>query len=190
MFSAYRGTWWNNTAIHQKVLKETNEESISSTLILVILQSIDWIKLNLLPLDTYQKKFWYVQAVAGGFRQSPFFNKIAGLRPATLLKKRLWHKCFPVNFAKFLRTPFLQNSSGRLLLKIGHTVLLIGVLKKNCSEQCCKFYKKTHQPFCENIFRLIYIHSSSGQFSYCYSYDFAISLKSNFLRTPLFKTHI
>ena len=28
-------------------------------------------------------------------------------RPATLLKKRLWHKCLPVNFAKFLRTPFL-----------------------------------------------------------------------------------
>ena len=24
--------------------------------------------------------------------------------------------CFPVNFAKFLRTPFLQNTSGRLLL--------------------------------------------------------------------------
>ena len=28
------------------------------------------------------------------------------LRPATLLKKRLWHRCFPVNFVKFLRTPF------------------------------------------------------------------------------------
>ena len=38
------------------------------------------------------------------------------LRPATLLKKRLWERCFPVNFAKFLRTPFLQNTSGRLLL--------------------------------------------------------------------------
>ena len=36
--------------------------------------------------------------------------------PATLLKKRLWHKCFPVNFVKLLRTPFLQNTSGRLLL--------------------------------------------------------------------------
>ena len=23
----------------------------------------------------------------------------------TLLKKRLWHRCFPVNFLKFLRTP-------------------------------------------------------------------------------------
>ena len=29
---------------------------------------------------------------------------------ATLLKKRLWHRCFPVDFAKFLRTPFLQNT--------------------------------------------------------------------------------
>ena len=29
------------------------------------------------------------------------FNKVAGLRPATLLKKRLWYKCFPMNFAKF-----------------------------------------------------------------------------------------
>ena len=36
----------------------------------------------------------------------PFFDKNAGLRPATLLKKRLWNRCFPVNFVKFLRTPF------------------------------------------------------------------------------------
>ena len=26
------------------------------------------------------------------------------LRPVTWLKKRLWHRCFPRNFAKFLRT--------------------------------------------------------------------------------------
>ena len=37
-------------------------------------------------------------------------------RTATLLKKKLWHRCFSVNFAKFLRTLFLQNTSGRLLL--------------------------------------------------------------------------
>ena len=29
---------------------------------------------------------------------------------------QLWHRCFPLNFTKFLRTPFLQNTSGRLLL--------------------------------------------------------------------------
>ena len=44
-----------------------------------------------------------------------------GPRPATLLKKRLWHKCVPVNFVKFLRTNFLQNTSGRLLLQPGCT---------------------------------------------------------------------
>ena len=37
--------------------------------------------------------------------QSIFFNKVAGLRPATLLKKRPWHRCFPMNFAKFYKTP-------------------------------------------------------------------------------------
>ena len=30
----------------------------------------------------------------------------------SLLKKRLWHCCFPVNFAKFLRIPFLTKTSG------------------------------------------------------------------------------
>ena len=43
--------------------------------------------------------------------QSLLFNKVADLRPVTLLKKRLWHRCFPENFVKFL-----QNTSGRLLL--------------------------------------------------------------------------
>ena len=33
----------------------------------------------------------------------------AGLRPATLLKKRLWHRSFPMDFAKFLRTPFFTE---------------------------------------------------------------------------------
>ena len=55
--------------------------------------------------------------------QSPFFNKVTGLRPATLLKKRLWHRCFLVNFAKFIRTPFSQNNSGRLLLDIGSSLI-------------------------------------------------------------------
>ena len=31
------------------------------------------------------------------------------LRCATLLKKRLWHRCFPLNFAKFLRATFLTE---------------------------------------------------------------------------------
>ena len=34
-------------------------------------------------------------------------------RPATLLKKRLRHRCFPVNFAKFLSTPFWTHGFSR-----------------------------------------------------------------------------
>ena len=48
--------------------------------------------------------------------QGLFFDKLAGLRSATLLKERLWLRCFHVNFAELLRTPFLQNTSGRVLL--------------------------------------------------------------------------
>ena len=38
------------------------------------------------------------------------------LRPATLLKKRPWYKCFPVNFVKNLRTPFFIEHLWWLLL--------------------------------------------------------------------------
>ena len=48
--------------------------------------------------------------------QSHVFNKVTGLRPATLLKKWLWHRCFPVKFAKFLRTPFIIEHLRWLLL--------------------------------------------------------------------------
>ena len=41
--------------------------------------------------------------------QGLFLNKVAGLGPATLFKKRLWHRCFPVNFAQFLRIPFTEH---------------------------------------------------------------------------------
>ena len=40
-----------------------------------------------------------------------YFNRVSGLRAVTLLKKRFQHRCFQVNFMKFLRTPFLQNTS-------------------------------------------------------------------------------
>ena len=68
---------------------------------------------------------------------SLFFNKIAG-RPATLLKKRLRHRCFPVNFAKFLITLSLQNTSETLLLQKHKPNLFLNLYfnlpkKQNCT---------------------------------------------------------
>ena len=49
--------------------------------------------------------------------QALFFKKVEYLRPATtVLQKKLWHLRFPVNFAKFLRTPFLTEHLRWLLL--------------------------------------------------------------------------
>ena len=45
-----------------------------------------------------------------------FFHKVS--KPATLLKNSLWHRCFTVNFAKFLRTPFFTEHHLWLLLPI------------------------------------------------------------------------
>ena len=73
--------------------------------------------------------------------QSLFFNKVAGLRPATLLKKRLWHRCFPMNFAKFLRTPFsIEHFRGILVierLRVGYmnTSLKIPLNLKSLTEE-------------------------------------------------------
>ena len=51
--------------------------------------------------------------------QSLFFNKVS-----TLLKKKLWHKCFPANYAIFLKTSFLTEHLRWLLLSfIGCTVI-------------------------------------------------------------------
>ena len=39
------------------------------------------------------------------------FNKVAVLKTCNFIKKRLQHRCFPVKIARFLRTPFLHNTS-------------------------------------------------------------------------------
>ena len=49
--------------------------------------------------------------------QSLFFNNVADLRPAILLKKETLHRWFPANFAKFLRTHFLIENLQWLLLR-------------------------------------------------------------------------
>ena len=45
-----------------------------------------------------------------------FLIKLLASRPATLLKKRLQHRCFPVNIENFLRTPFFTEHLRWLLL--------------------------------------------------------------------------
>ena len=57
---------------------------------------------------------------------------------ATLLKKGLWHRCFPENFSKFLRTSFLTERLRWLLLPF------LNILNKNKGKhlQRSKFFNE------------------------------------------------
>ena len=46
------------------------------------------------------------------------FNKVAELQTCNIIKKRLQHRCFCVNIAKFLKTPILKIICERLLLPL------------------------------------------------------------------------
>ena len=56
--------------------------------------------------------------------------QIIGLRSATLLRKRLWHSCFPVNFAKFIRTPFFIEQYCGCFWKVLLSIALFRVKRK------------------------------------------------------------
>ena len=56
--------------------------------------------------------------------QSLFFNKVADLRPATLIKKKLRQACFLVNIRKFLRTPFFKEHL-QWLVKVMEIILVL-----------------------------------------------------------------
>ena len=43
------------------------------------------------------------------------FREYKKRQACTFIKKGLWHRCFPVNCATFLKNLFLQNTSGWLL---------------------------------------------------------------------------
>ena len=75
---------------------------------------------------------------------SLFFNKVAALRH----ESRLWHRCFPVNFTKFLRTPFL----------IEHLWWLL--------QQWCKDYPTIEYIISVKLLVLYYIKISTKKWHY------------------------
>ena len=78
-----------------------------------------------------------------------FLIKLQGFRFATSIKKkRLCHKCFPVNFARFLIKSFLQNICQRLLLLTLSFLILYPTstqtLINNASSSVMKKYQRSY----------------------------------------------
>ena len=114
--------------------------------------------------------------------QSLFFNKVAGWAcnsfknrpPATLLKKRLWHSSFPLNFAKFLKTPFLQNTSERLLLQ--YLIVLLNLLLLVLKIQKKHVFRMLLLVYCLGLKQLL-----------CYKMSFSNNLKPYFVSDTYLK---
>ena len=75
------------------------------------------------------------------------FNKAAGLKACSLIKKRLQHKCFPLKFAKFLKIPILKNICDNCFCT-AHLVTVI-VTYKSVIYSIKIAYKKTDEWYIE-----------------------------------------
>ena len=63
------------------------------------------------------------------------FNKVKGLRAWNFIKKGVQHMCFAVNFAKFLRIPFLQSTSSGCFCTFKNSLNSIKLEEKMINKQ-------------------------------------------------------
>ena len=72
--------------------------------------------ISLLPEKKSAFLFNPAEAIVQKCSVQKVFLEISQNSHATLLEKKLWRRCFPVNFMKFLRTPFLTEHLQWLLM--------------------------------------------------------------------------
>ena len=114
--------------------------------------------------------------------QSLFFNKVAGLTPATLLKERLWHRCHPVNVGEISKNNFFTEhlrTTASMYVEGQRYVFISEAVVRRCSVKKCvlkKFpiFTGKHLKACNLIKRRIQ-HK-------CFPVNIA-----KFLRTPTLK---
>ena len=71
-------------------------------------------------------------------------SKRKGLWPVTFLKKRLWHRCFPVNYAKFIKRVFYRTRLGTASVQLNFLSNIFQSLRNLSScFQTCLFISKS-----------------------------------------------
>ena len=91
-------------------------------------------------------------------------NKAAGPKACKFIKKWLQHRCFPVNIAKFLRTPILKNIYVRLLLSdfrkwLFRTFFLNSRFQNHPDLKILKMYQPlSNQSFNHNLAHMLFLN--------------------------------
>ena len=78
-------------------------------------------------MGQYTERLFMVKQPSKGFLKKDVYEKFPKIHKKTSVPESLFW-CFLVNFAEFVRTPLLQNSTGRLLLIIAVSIVAKGVL--------------------------------------------------------------
>ena len=74
------------------------------------------------------------------------------MRPAALLKKRPWHKYFPMNFVKFLRTPLVAASATKNISKSLVLYFFLGLQKGIIGLKCINKTIDNYSGYCKILF--------------------------------------
>ena len=138
-----------------------------------------------MPVQNRKFDYYYLDAINFCDDLFMFFFFLVlfrSLRPATLLKMRLWHRCFLVNFAKFPNTLFLfyfKKIRMRRLLSTNN--ISTGIRTTFFISSVDLFFRINTRRFCEDLFQRIWQNSQNLQkylpiryyiylqFSYCLS---------------------
>ena len=90
-----------------------------------------------------------------------FLIKLQG-KARNFIKKRLQHRCFDVNIMKFLKTPFLHKTSGRLLLNFElYTFEILSSLKQIFYRLClcgCSTFQEVLIEECDDHFIRLFLN--------------------------------
>ena len=90
---------------------------------------------------------------------SLFLNKNAGLQYRNFIKKRLQHRCFPINIAKFLRRLVLKNICERLFKRFATSANNITSNRKWRRHFLSARWKKLAFTWCSWSFRFfLFLH--------------------------------
>ena len=101
------------TSIRSYILPKN---AITSKLFEILQRRSGIIFLHKLKQRNVNNTFWKLSEYKCRCTHKMFLKISQNSQENILLKNRLWRRCFLVNFVKFLRIPFLRNTSGRLLL--------------------------------------------------------------------------
>ena len=88
-------------------------------------------------------------------------------RPATLIKKRLWHRYVPVKFVKFLMTTFFTEYFRWLLLEILKTIKMQGSIGTKWTKFRFRFKLQSILLQCPTFYFNVLVFYGNGNFAEC-----------------------